>query len=206
MKGLPIRGNEKEIAQAALLVSSLHPAGRGVRFLSKNPQVVYRAWQGGMWLLKKAAFIGPILPAIGSESKVGVRWGGTGEYVHLRDHVMFRRTSMAQLPSTGRLNVPDFGWGLTAVPNTEQRFRTPSSLSQSRGVQVHTSTTRMGHQQGRTSPSRPSAPSRRPSSGGSSRTRANNPSVMKRRNARFSGRRPKWCPKHRKHDWCHAQA
>ena len=174
-----VRGHEKEILAGALVVASLYPAGRVAGAIYRNPRAPVRIWQWGTKTLAASAALGPAYEAIGPEKRVAFRWGGTGGYERADQHWMTRWHPASYGPA-GRLRVPQTGWQFTAVPSSEPVVRTPNK---SRGVQVRTLTSRMGHQKGRASSSRPSA-TRKSQSQTRTRGKKNRRKVIPRRGKR----------------------
>jgi len=63
--------------------------------------------------------MGDAYPALGPNYKLGIRYGGTGEVTTLGRAIPITQM-YGSLP--GKIPFPDFGFGLTAVPNTSSRW------------------------------------------------------------------------------------
>ena len=84
------------------------PAGIQVRLLNL-----------GVKSYAAAVAMGDAYPALGSSHKFGIRYGGTGEVTTLAKAI-----PITQMYGAGPRHTPwpDFGFGLTAVPNTSSRW------------------------------------------------------------------------------------
>ncbi len=103
-----------QTVQAAILVAG----GLGVAGIARNPQNIVRAWKYSAGAIQTATELKGLLPALGPEHKVGVRYGSQemttiGEVPVLR---MYSGTTTDNLP------LPTFGFGLTSVPTGSSRF------------------------------------------------------------------------------------
>ena len=200
----------------------IHSASLGGRITSKerNQTIMAAAVLGGAYLGLRAppgiqvrlldlgvkayaAFVamGDAYPALGSSHKFGVRYGGTGEVTTLA-----RAIPVTQMYGSVPRHVPfpDFGFGLTAVPNTSSRWvyennksrpgehirrtsRVAGPLQTSKSMLGASATTRKRVAE--------RAPARRRSRRTSSKPPAPGRGVMK-------SRRP-YCRTHKTRHWCY---
>ena len=95
-------------AAAGLAAVGALPAGLQVRLLTRTTH-----------LYAGLVAMGDAYPALGSSQKLGIRYGGTGEVTTLGRAIPI---TMMYGPLPGKVPFPDFGFGLTAVPNTSSRW------------------------------------------------------------------------------------
>ena len=161
------------------LVGALYGAG----IVSTSPALTYRAYGLASRAVAKAAFIGPVLPALGPKAKVAVRWGGTGEFVRMDQHHMLRYYTT---PATRGLPLPQFGWGLTAVPVGSTRLPYEMRKKGITNVQVVSGPlSKSSQQRGKTRTA----------------TKLGRPSPSRGARKKRAGGTP-WCRVHRRRHWC----
>ncbi len=162
------------------LVGALYGAG----IVAASPSLTYRAYGLASRAVAKAAFIGPVLPALGPKAKVAVRWGGTGEFVRLDQHYMLR---MYATPATRGLPLPQFGWGLTSVPAGSTRLPYEMRKKGITNVQVVSGPlSKSSQQRGKTRAA----------------TKLGRPSSVRGARRRRAGVNTPWCRVHRRRHWC----
>lgn len=136
----------------------------------------------------------------GGGQQMGVRYGGTGEITTIGGAVPFTR----MYGPAHTLPFPDFGFGLTSVPEGSSRFYYEAGKS---GLTTKQTTEIIGEfksrgGQARSLPS--SVGSRKSGSIGSPSAQATRSPSRGRRGSRISGRRRRapYCRRHKKYHWC----
>lgn len=150
-----------------------------------SPTVSSRAYHLGMRLFAAEMALAPLLPALGSKHKVGIRYGWSGEWVRWDQHPMLRWYSM---PSTRGLPVPEMGWGPTSVPIGSSRLVHMKNIEKSRVGSITSS-----QRYGTFTPS---------TKGGPSAQKTRRAQGIKSRGRTKSGRERPWCRVHQAHHWC----
>ncbi len=157
----------------------------GARVVYSSPGLTSKAYHLGMRLFAAEMALAPLFPALGSEHKLGIRYGWSGEWVRWDQHPMLRWYST---PSTRALPVPEMGWGPTSVPVGSSRLVYMENIEKSRGGSI-TSSQRYGT----------FTPSTR---GGPSAQKTRRAQGIKSRGRAKPGRERPWCRVHQRHHWC----
>ena len=160
------------------------------------PGIQVRLLNLGVKSYAAAVAMGDAYPALGSSHKLGIRYGGTGEVSTLAKAVPFTQMYGAGPKYTPW---PDFGFGLTAVPNTSSRWVYEQNKSR---PGEHTS--RSGTPQTSKSMLGASAPKTRKSTTSSKKGRGSGARLRVSRGHRLrkSRRTVPWCRVHNKRHYC----
>ncbi len=129
-----------------------------------------------------------IYPAFGPDYKFGIRYGGTGEVMPMSQ--AFPMTGMIYGSIARKVPVPQYGFGITSVPNGSTRWVYEQKKVQSRP----------GQDSGLPSTNRKARSGT--SSSRSRRSLARKGGNGSRRSYRGRKRRPPYCRVHKRNHWC----
>lgn len=103
-----------------------------------QPRLPYYLWPRASQAAIAVWGYSALYPALGPDHKIGLRFGATGDTVPMSKHWFLRHYTHGYGVSMKGLPVPQFGLGITSVPNDETRwgFATPGGKSRTPPVSV----------------------------------------------------------------------